>query len=178
MVMLWYSHGTKAVFQDWTDPENPVEIAYHDRGPVDSTRMQMGGSWSVYWYNGVIVNSEIARGLDIFELKPNPYLTKNEIDAAKTVKFDQLNPQGQPQYNWPATYALARAYVDQLDRAGSFSDDRISTLRQKLHQAENGSSSSQDILTELADELEGEAESTNQTEKVNKLVDTLRSLAS
>ncbi len=30
--------------------------------------MLIAGSWSVYWYNGVIVSSEIARGLDIFEL--------------------------------------------------------------------------------------------------------------
>ena len=43
---------------DWTDPAHPVEIAYFDRGPVDSTQMRSGGSWSVYWYNGVIVSSE------------------------------------------------------------------------------------------------------------------------
>ena len=46
----------------------------------------MGGSWSVYWYNGVIVSSEIARGLDIFELTPSAFISQNEIDAAKTVK--------------------------------------------------------------------------------------------
>ena len=63
MVQAWYQGGI-SVF-DWTDPTNPKEIAFFDRGPVDSTRMAMGGSWSVYWYNGVIVSSEIARGLDI-----------------------------------------------------------------------------------------------------------------
>src|SRR5690625_3732787 len=114
MVQSWYQGGI-SVF-DWTDPENPVEIAYHDRGPVDSTRMKMGGSWSVYWYNGAIISSEIARGLDIFELKPSPYLTQNEIAAAKTVSLDYLNPQGQPKYEWPATFSLAKAYVDQLER--------------------------------------------------------------
>ena len=39
-------------------------------------------SWSVYWYNGLIVNSEIARGLDVFELTPSEYLSANEIAAA------------------------------------------------------------------------------------------------
>ena len=53
---------------DWTDVNHPQEIAYFDRGPIDAKRMAMGGSWSAYWYNGVIVSSEIARGLDVYEL--------------------------------------------------------------------------------------------------------------
>ena len=40
--------------------------------------MEMGGSdGPCNWYNGAIVSSEIARGLDIFELVPSPYLTRN-----------------------------------------------------------------------------------------------------
>ena len=61
MVQSWYQGGL-SVF-DWTDIAHPKEIAYFDRGPVDANRMVMGGSWSAYWYNGVIVSSEIARGL-------------------------------------------------------------------------------------------------------------------
>ena len=98
MVQAWYQGGI-SVF-DWTDPGNPVEIAYHDRGPVNPDRMVMGGSWSVYWYNGVVVSSEIARGLDIFELAPSEYLSENEIAAAGTVKLDYLNAQGQPAFAW------------------------------------------------------------------------------
>ena len=78
--------------------------------------MESAGSWSVYWYNGVIVNSEIKRGLDIFEVTPSDILTQNEIDAAKSVVLRQLNSQGQPIFEWPATFALARAYLDQLER--------------------------------------------------------------
>src|SRR5438876_1843478 len=62
MVQAWYQGGI-SVFE-WTDPAHPKEIAFFDRGPVDSTKMADGGSWSAYWYNGVIVSSEIARGLD------------------------------------------------------------------------------------------------------------------
>ena len=61
----------------------------------------MGGSWSVYWYNGVIVSSEIARGLDIFELEPSGWISPNEIAAAKTVEFDYLNAQQQRKLVWP-----------------------------------------------------------------------------
>ena len=114
MVQAWYQGGI-SVF-DWTDAAHPKEIAFFDRGPVDSTQMAMGGSWSVYWYNGVIVSSEIARGLDIFELTPSAFISQNEIDAAKTVHLDYLNTQGQPKFVWPASFALARAYVDQLER--------------------------------------------------------------
>ncbi|MEN9592487.1 MAG: hypothetical protein RJA21_954 [Gemmatimonadota bacterium] len=94
MVQSWYQGGI-SVF-DWTDAANPKEIASFDRGPVDSTRMEMGGSWSVYWYNGNIVSSEIARGMDVAQLMPSEFISQNEIDAANTVKWDYLNAQGQP----------------------------------------------------------------------------------
>jgi len=86
MVQGWYQGGV-SVF-DWTDPARPVEIAFFDRGPEDSTRLTLGGSWSAYWYNGLIVSSEITRGLDILELVARPFVSQNEIDAAKTVVFD------------------------------------------------------------------------------------------
>ena len=57
---------------------------------MDSTRLVDGGFWSVYWYNGYIVGSEIARGLDIFELSPAA-VSQNEIDAAKSVQFGEFN---------------------------------------------------------------------------------------
>jgi hypothetical protein len=107
MVQAWYQGGI-SVF-DWTDPQHPREIAFFDRGPADSTRMASGGSWSAYWYNGVIVSSEISRGLDIFALTPSSLISQNEIDAAKSVHFDYLNTQGQPKLVWPPTFALARA---------------------------------------------------------------------
>lgn len=114
--------------------------------------MAMGGSWSVYWYNGMIVNSEIARGLDIFMLEPSPYLTQNEIDAANTVTFDYLNAQGQPKLEWPTTYALAKAYVDQLDRDNGLSSADIASLRSGIYSAENSRNTG--VLRELAGNIE------------------------
>ncbi len=177
MVQSWYQGGI-SIF-DWTDPNNPVEIAFHDRGPIDSTRMQMGGSWSVYWYNGSIVNSEIARGLDIFKLKPSPWLTENEIAAANTVKFEQLNAQGQPRYEWPTTFALAKAYLDQLERGEGLSEARITATRRQLYEAEQASGSEQsELLRALADEVASQANGSSDSDKVRKLADTVRKLAS
>lgn len=174
MVQSWYQGGI-SIF-DFTDPANPVEIAFHDRGPVSADRMQMGGSWSVYWYNGVIVNSEIARGLDIFELKPSPFMTINEIEAAKTVQWDYLNAQGQPKIVWPKTYALAKAYVDQLARDGEIPAVAVTSIRQGIANAEVAPAKKKGaILEKLAGEVEGYASG---SDKAAMLAETLKGLAS
>jgi hypothetical protein len=176
MAQAWYQGGI-SVF-DWTDPERPVEIAFHDRGPVDPNQMQMGGSWSVYWYNGVLVSSEIARGLDIMELEPSRYLTKNELDAARTVELEYLNAQGQPKYDWPATFALARAYLDQLARSNGLAAGQIASARRQLADAERASRSDRrDMLMELAEELDDEAVSARDRDKAQTLAATVQDLA-
>ncbi|MGE0439200.1 MAG: LVIVD repeat-containing protein [Gemmatimonadales bacterium] len=176
MVQAWYQGGL-SVF-DWTDAKHPVEIGYFDRGPVDSTRMGNGGSWSVYWYNGVIVSSEIARGLDILELTPSPALSQNEIDAAKTVKLEYLNTQGQPKFVWPASFALARAYLDQLERGNGLGRDRITAARQALSAAEGASGGARrDGLNKLAGELDGSAGGAGDGAKVRTLASAVRALA-
>ena len=176
MVQSWYQGGI-SVF-DWTDASNPMEIAFHDRGPVDSTRMGNAGSWSVYWYNGVMVSSEIGRGLDVFELTPSQYISKNEIDAAKTVHFDYLNAQGQPKIVWPPSFALARAYVDQLERAKCLSTGRIAAVRQGLGVAESTAGSQRrDALTQMAAQLDGDSRRSCDAAKVQKLAGSVRELA-
>src|SRR6185295_16118214 len=98
MAQAWYQGGV-SVF-DWTDPKHPKEIAYFDRGPLDPEKLELGGYWSTYWYNGYIYGSEITRGLDVFELQSSGFLTQNEIDAAKSVKLDYFNTQGQVKFTW------------------------------------------------------------------------------
>jgi len=152
MVQGWYQGGI-SVF-DWTDVSNPKEIAYFDRGPVDSTRLITGGSWSVYWYNGLIVSSEIARGLDIFELLPSGLISENEIDAAKTVRWDYLNAQEQRKIVWPPSFAKARAYLDQLERGKGLEAARIGSTRTELAGAEKLSGGQrQQALKRLASQL-------------------------
>ena len=172
MIQGWYQGGISLF--DWTDPKNPVEIAYHDRGPFNAERMVSAGSWSVYWYNGLIVNSEIKRGLDIFELTPSDILTQNEIDAANSVMLRQLNSQGQPIFEWPATFALARAYLDQLERSHGMTAAEIAAARQELDAAEAASGTARaDALRALAEELAGAADAA----RIGDLVDAVQLLA-
>ena len=97
----------------------------------------MGGLWSTYWYNGYIYGSEMARGLDIFELTPTENLSQNEIDAAKSVRMPALNVQMQQRVEWPRKLVVAKAYLDQLERSQALAPERISSLRQAIQKAEN-----------------------------------------
>ena len=176
MVQAWYQGGI-SVF-DWTDPKNPKEIAFFDRGPVDSLRPADGGSWSAYWYNGAIVSSEIARGLDIAELIPSQYVSQNEIDAAKTVRLDYLNTQGQPKFVWPPSFALARAYVDQLERNKCLSVSRIAAIRQEITSAERATGPARhNTLTKLASQLEGDVRGSCDGPKVQTLAQAVTNLS-
>jgi hypothetical protein len=134
-VQAWYQGGVSVM--DFTDAAHPKEIAYFDRGPIDSKMLVLGGEWSAYWYNGNIYGSEIARGLDVFELTPTQLLTQNEIDAAKTVRVDTLNVQNQQKLVWPAQLVVAKAYVDQLERSQAVPAERIAALRTAINGAES-----------------------------------------
>jgi hypothetical protein len=175
MVQSWYQGGI-SVF-DWTDASNPKEIASFDRGPVDSTRMQMGGSWSVYWYNGNIVSSEIARGMDVAQLVPSEFISQNEIDAANTVKWEYLNAQGQPKIVWPPSFALAKAYTDQLERKGCVPAARIGSIRSQIATAEKARGAERSsALGKLVTDLESNRSC--DPDKVDLLKKALQSLQS
>jgi hypothetical protein len=176
-VQAWYQGGISLM--DFTDPANPIEIAYFDRGPIDDKTLVMGGFWSAYWYNGYIYSSEIARGLDIFELTPTEYLTQNEIDAAKTVRTAELNVQSQERYVWPRNLAVAKAYVDQLERSQTLSSDRVAELRQAIRNAESSDLDKKSVkkLKGLASSLEktnSMAKSNADSARVRSLVEILK----
>jgi len=134
-VQAWYQGGISVM--DFTDPEHPFEIAYFDRGPIDPKMLVLGGEWSAYWYNGYIYGSEIARGLDVFELTATKFLTQNEIEAAKTVQVPDLNVQNQQEIVWPAQLVVAKAYVDQLSRSQALPGGRIAALQKAIQSAES-----------------------------------------
>src|SRR5262249_53308491 len=145
-VQAWYQGGISIV--DFTDAAHPFEIAYFDRGPIDPKVMVLGGDWSAYWYNGYIYGSEIARGLDVFELTPTQFLTQNEIDAAKTVHTRELNVQNQQKIERPEKWVVAKAYLDQLSRSQALATDKIGALRKAIQSAES-SHMSKDSLADL-----------------------------
>ena len=84
-----------------------------------------------------IYASEIARGLDIFELTPTKVLTQNEIDAAKAVRVAEFNVQNQEKIVWPRQLIVAKAYVDQLERTQALPADQIAALRKAIQNAES-----------------------------------------
>ena len=176
MVQGWYQGGI-SVF-DFTDSANPVEIAFFDRGPVDETTLRSAGYWSVYWYNGNIYGSEIARGLDILKLLPSEHLSQAEIDAALQVRFTESNPQRQTQIAYPANFITARAYVDQLVRSKAMTGERAGALRTAMDRADRNGRSRGDLetVTTLANQIEKDAASVQgiDAERMKSLAATLK----
>ena len=76
-----YQAGISVV--DFTDPANAFEVAFADPAPLVPT--QLGGDWSTYYYNGRIYESDITRGLLIWNLS-------GKWDAGAR-KLPYLNPQ-------------------------------------------------------------------------------------
>src|SRR2546427_6129671 len=160
-VQAWYQGGISVM--DFTDADHPVEIAYYDRGPIDPNMLVLGGDWSAYWYNGQIYASEIARGLDVFELTPAKDLTQNEIDAAKTVRMSEFNVQNQQKIVWPRNLTIAKAYVDQLERSQALPADRITALRTAIQKGDSGN------LKKMAPVLEKDAATAKSAADANRL---------
>jgi len=176
MIQAWYQGGVSLF--DWTDVDHPKEIGFFDRGPNDGTRLMGGGSWSAYWYNGHIYSSEIQRGLDVIDLLPSGLITQNELDAAKTVRLDYLNVQDQPKFVWPPSFALARAYVDQLERSRGLGPAQITDVRNQLAAAEKASGAARGtVLSQLATSLNRDAATSSDSGKVKLLAAAVEGLA-
>ena len=76
---------------DFTDPANVREIAYADPAPLinpdNPAAIEGGGDWSSYWYDGRIYESDMTRGLLIWNLADRA--------VAGARKLGHLNPQTQ-----------------------------------------------------------------------------------
>ena len=177
MAQAWYQGGV-SVF-DFTDSAKPVEIAFFDRGPIDGTQLVTGGYWSAYWYNGQIYGSEIARGLDIFRLKPSEFLSQNELDAAMQFRLQEFNSQNQPKVVWEPTAAVAKAYMDQLSRSKSITAAQMKTVNEALSKADGRSKGAVDQLETLAGQFDADAAKASgiDQKRFKALAETLRGRA-
>ena len=84
-----YQSGISVV--DFSDPEDPEEIAFADPAPLvnpnNPDAIETGGDWSSYWYDGHIYESDITRGLILWKL--------NDRAVAGARRLGRLNPQTQ-----------------------------------------------------------------------------------
>ena len=84
-----YQSGISVV--DFTAPGHAFEIAYADPDPLvnpdNPAAIELGGDWSTYWYDGRIYESDITRGLIIWNL--------SDKAVAGAMKLGHLNPQTQ-----------------------------------------------------------------------------------
>ncbi|MFB9641287.1 LVIVD repeat-containing protein [Agromyces lapidis] len=134
MVQAWYQGGLSII--DFTDTANPTEIAYLDRGPINGSSLALGGYWSTYWYNGNVLGSEIARGFDTMALTASDMMSENEIAAAGEVQLGEFNAQAQTAIEHEPSFAVARSYVDQAERAGTLSGAALAEVRKHIDKAE------------------------------------------
>jgi hypothetical protein len=89
MVSGNYQSGISVI--DFTDPANASEIAFADPAPLVDPNppvgIELGGDWSTYWYDGFIYESDITRGVIIWNL--------SDSAVAGALKLGHLNPQTQ-----------------------------------------------------------------------------------
>ena len=137
IVQAWYQGGVSVV--DFTDSANPTEIAFFDRGPINTpnpTGLNLGGLWSTNWYNATIYGSEIARGFDTFGLLASDQLSANEIAAASEVHVAEFNAQHQTPIVWTPSFNVVRAHFDQLLRTGELSTVQADRIAKDIAKAE------------------------------------------
>jgi hypothetical protein len=184
MVQAWYQGGLSMF--DFTDSANAKEIAYFDRGPLNGQNLVLSGYWSTYWYNGNIYGAEIARGIDVFRLKPSEFLSQNEIDAALQFRLNEFNSQNQPRVTWQPTSVVARAYLDQLGRTNGIASERARAVRDALAKVddlrtgkERDAATRLDALTALAAQVDADAKTKTGRDamRLTALAETLRGRA-
>ena len=176
MAQAWYQGGLSLM--DFTDPENPFEIAFFDRGPMSADTLFTGGYWSTYWFDGRLYGAEIMRGIDVFRLTPSEHLSEAEIRAAEAVVMDEFNAQLQPRVEWEPSVDVAQAYLDQMMRANRILDSRAEDVQQVLTGNASAAQLNELAATLEADVVQIQARSLGgDAERMGKLAAVLRGMA-
>ena len=80
-----YQSGISVV--DFSDLSNIKEVAFADPKPLNPNALTIGGDWSSHYYNGLIWQSDITRGLLSWQIRGDV--------LGGTQRLDRLNPQTQ-----------------------------------------------------------------------------------
>jgi hypothetical protein len=126
----------------------------------------------------MIYSSELDRGFDIMELTPSDQLSKNELEAAKLVRFEQYNPQSQPRIVWPAAFPVVRSYLDQLVRWNGLAAERTTAIGSAIDAAEQLSGKARrDALNALAKQVDKDVSGAKDPERVKMMSSAIKDLA-
>ena len=193
-VQGWYQGGVDIM--DFTNPDSAFEIGYFDRGSINPPKLidgpqpppgspeargggnTIGGSWGAYYWNGLIISSELDRGMDILELTPSAQLSANEIAAAKLVRFVDYNPQSQPKITWPPAFVVVRSYLDQLVRNGGLAPERTTAIASALDAAESRTGAARaTALNALAKRVDTDVSGARDGARVRTMAGEIRRLA-
>jgi hypothetical protein len=105
-------------------------------------------------------------------------MSQNEIDAARTVRLGHFNAQDQPHFVWPPSFALAGAYLDQLERNAGLPAPRIAAVRSALSGAQAAAGSARrDALADLASSLSGDLATATDRGRVERLAQAVDALS-
>ena len=123
LVQAWYQGGLSVI--DFTDPANPVEIAYFDRGPIN-TPNPTGAQPRRPVVDVLVQRQRLRLGdrprLRHVRLRADRLLSQNEIDAASEVVLDQFNAQHQTMLVNAPSWAVVGANFDQAVRNGDLDE--------------------------------------------------------
>ena len=177
MVQALYQGGL-SVF-DWTDVKKPKEIAFFDRGPVDATRLVTGRllvgllvqrrASSAPRSRAVSTSSSCCRAGS----SPRTSSTRPRQCVSTT-----STPRNSRRLVWPPSFALARAFLDQLQRSNGLAAARITAVRNDLASAERMSGAERvAALTRLATQLTDDAGRATDRVKTRMLADAVKDLS-
>jgi hypothetical protein len=143
-----YQQGIGVV--DFTDIANPREIAFADPAPLVDPNppvgIELGGDWSTYWYNGLIYESDITRGLIVWGRQTNDQFRQVQVDqrdafndkrAADLAAFNaaQAAAKAAKQAEFDARAAQCAAIPDRVQRAACQGQLRADQTAFRLQQA-------------------------------------------
>jgi hypothetical protein len=90
MVQAWYQGGISV--WEFTDPTRPRELGYFERGPLSTERLIPGGSWSAYWYNGLIYSNDLQKGLDVLAVVDPVFLLAGVVNRMSAFNAQTQTP--------------------------------------------------------------------------------------
>ena len=123
---------------------------------------------------GITASSSVPRSREVstsMNCFPADSSHRTNSTPPKTVHFDSYNTQDQQKFVWPPSFALAKAYLDQLERSNGLAAANIQVDSRCLSAAERANGQQRrTALTQLATQLNGDMKTSSDQPKLKLLV--------